>query len=151
LSQKFEQYLGDARGHFEGNTLVVEYTNVKSFGTVIPSYGSSIYPSGTEKLKVTERYTRTSADDITYRYTVDDPATYTRPYTVEFDLNRDDNYMISPVPCREGIDDIGTTLYGWRLDEDQATQNADETRAARKPVFERIKRKAQEAAKGQSR
>lgn len=151
ISKKFEQFQGDARGHFEGNTLVVEYTNVKSFGPVIPSYGSSIYPSGTETLKVTERYTRSGKDDIDYRYTVDDPSTYTRPYTVQFDLVRDDNYKISPVPCREGIDDIGTTLYGWRLDEDQAMQNADETRAARKPVFARIKKKALDAAKGQSR
>lgn len=46
---------------------------------------------------------------------------------------------------------MGTTLYGWRLDEDQATQDADETRAARKPVYERIKEKAMDAAKGQSR
>ncbi|MBI2828517.1 MAG: hypothetical protein HYX77_04515 [Acidobacteria bacterium] len=151
LNKKFEQYQGDARGHWDGNTLVVDYRNVKSFGPVIPSYGSSIYPSGTETLRVIERYTRLGPDEIDYRYTVDDPSVYTRTYTVQFDLFRDDNYQISPVPCREGIDDMGTTLYGWRLDEDQATQNADETRAARKPVFERIKRKAMEAAaKGQS-
>jgi hypothetical protein len=152
LSSKFSQFLGDARGRFEGNTLVVEYTNVKSFGAVIPSYGSSIYPADDmSKLKVTERYLRTGPDSIDYRYTVDDPSVYTRPYTVQYDLRLDNNFMISPVPCREGIDDLGTTLYGWRLDEDQAMQNADETRAARKPVFARIKARAEAAAKGQAR
>jgi hypothetical protein len=152
LDKKFEQYLADARGHFDGDTLVVEYTNIKSFGPVIPSYGSTIYPSADmSSVKVTERYTQVGAGEIDYQYVVDDPSTYTRTYTVQLDLFQHDDYLISPVPCREGIDDMGTTLYGWRLDEDQATQNADETRAARKPVYERIKEKAMDAAKGQSR
>ena len=148
LSDKFEQYLADARGHFEGDTLVVEYTGIKSFGTVIPSYGSTIYPAADmSTVKVTERYTRVEGGDIDYQYTVEDPSTYTRAYTVQFDLFQHDDYQISPVPCREGIDDMGTTLYGWRLDEEQATQNAEETREARKPVFERIKEDAEGYAK----
>lgn len=149
LPSTMQQYLGDARGRWEGNTLVVEFTNVKSFGAVIPSYGSAIYPSDDmSKLKVTERYTLTGPNDIDYRYTVEDPSVYARPYTVQFDLQRDDNFRISPVPCREGIDDLGTTLYGWRLDEDQAFQNADETRAARRPHFELMKKRAEAATKG---
>ena len=147
LSAKFQQYQGDQRGHWEGNTLVVETTNIKFFGPVIPSYGSSIYPSESgDTLRVTQRFTRTGPDTMEHRYTVDDPSVYTKVYTVMGDMRRDDTYRISPVPCREGIDDMGTTLFGWRLDEEQAMENAEETRVARKPGFARMKKRALEAA-----
>ena len=100
--------------------------------------------------RFTERFTRTGLDTIEYKYTVDDPAVYTRPYTVLHNLTRDDLFKIGPTPCREGIDDMGTTLFGWRLDEETAMENAEETRAARRPVFERVKKRALEAANAQS-
>src|SRR5207244_2672055 len=102
-----------------GNTLVVEYTNIKMFGPVITSYGHRMYPGTAETLKVTERYTRVGPDTIDYRYTVDDPAVFTKSWTVEHNLTRDDAYRVSPVPCREGVDDMGSILFGWRLDEEQ--------------------------------
>ena len=151
LGAKFQQYQGDQRGHWEGNTLVVETTNVQYFGPVIPSYGSAIHPSGNgETLRVVERYTRVGPDTMEYRVTVDDPAVYTKMWTVMHNLTRDDLYRVSPVPCREGIDDMGTTLYGWRLDEEQAMENAEETRVARKSGFERMKKRALEAANAPS-
>jgi hypothetical protein len=148
LSSTFAQYTGDARGHWEGNTLVIEYTNFQGFGDVIPSYGSAIYPSNTMKnLKVTTRLTRTGPTSMDYKYTVDDPTVWTKVWTVQHNLTLDNSYRVSPVPCREGIDDIGTTLYGWRLDEEQAMQNAEETRVARKPGIARMKAQAEAAAK----
>ena len=151
LGATFQQYQGDARGRWDGNTLVVEYTNIKYFGPVIPSYGSAIYPSGRgDTLRVIERYTRVGPDAMEYRYTVDDPSVYTKMWTAAHNLKRDDLYRVAPVPCREGIDDMGTTLYGWRLDEEQAMENAEETRVARKSGFERMKKRALEAANAPS-
>jgi hypothetical protein len=154
LSSKFLQYRGDAIGRFEGNTLVVEYTNLKYYGPYIPSYGSSFYPAGkgkdprhrdtldTSTLKVTERYTRVRPDRMEYKVTIEDPQVYVRPYTTLNNLDLNDGFKLSPPLCKEGTDDMGLTLAGWRLDEETAMRTAAETLAQRKPAFERIKARA---------
>jgi hypothetical protein len=139
----FTQYRGDAIGHFEGNTLVVEYTNIKYFGPIIPSYGSSFYPAGNgDHLTITERYTRTRPGRMEYKVTVDDPSTYVRPYTMLYNLEQNDGFKVSPPLCKEGTDDMGLTLSGWRLDEETAMRTAQETRDARKPALARLKARA---------
>src|SRR5687767_10648092 len=70
----YSGWMGSSRGRWEGDTLVVETTNFN---------GRNSFQRSTPNLKVTERFVRTSADQITYRYTVEDPAVWTRPWTAE--------------------------------------------------------------------
>jgi len=88
----------DSRGHFEGDTLVVETTNYSRKG---PFMGS------TEQVHITERFTRTAADTLEYRVTVDDPRTWTRPWTAMIPLKHTDEKLYE-YACHE--DNIG--LYG---------------------------------------
>ena len=143
LPKTFEQYLGDARGRWEGNTLVVEYTNIKDVGPVIYSYTHGLHPSAKgDTLRIIERYTRVSPDTVEYSYTVDDPLVYTSPWTAQHNLTLDNDYTLAPEICREGITAMGTILFGWRLDEQTAINNAAEARKARKPWLEEAKRRA---------
>jgi hypothetical protein len=145
LGSKFKQWMGDARGHWEGNTLVVETTNIKYPYPIISSYGPA-YPGDGETLRFTERFTRVGPDTIEYRYTVDDPAVYTRPYTVLHELTRDDNYKVSPAICHEGHDDMPSALGSARVDEETALENARDTRRQREPRLKELKEEAVKAA-----
>jgi hypothetical protein len=69
------KWLGDSVGHFDGETLVVETTNFT---------GKTRFRGSTEKLKVTERFTRVDANTLKYRFTVEDPQTWERPWTGEY-------------------------------------------------------------------
>ena len=134
LGPKIRQWQGDARGRWEGNTLVVEITNIndkQDGGPIITSHrlggrpaGFSYYPGSGETLRVIERYTRTSPDTIEYRYTIDDPHTYTRPYTALNELTGDDRYMMLPGQCHEGNYGLGGQLAAARADEKTALQHA---------------------------
>jgi hypothetical protein len=86
------QWMGDSRGHWEGNTLVVETTNF--------SDKSNFRGSG-EQLHLVERFTRVDADTIDYRFTVDDATTWTKPWTVAIPLVRSDG-PIYEYACHEG-------------------------------------------------
>jgi hypothetical protein len=84
--------LGDSRGRWEGNTLVVDTTNCSRMSDFM---GSS------EHLHLVERFTRVSHDTINYDITIDDPTTWTRPWTVEIRLTRTDD-MLYQDACHEG-------------------------------------------------
>jgi len=79
LSPSIRQYLGDARGHWEGNTLVIETTNFTD-QTSIGGNGNGLRHS--DALKLTERVTRVDAQTMEYVVTVDDPKTYVKPFTM---------------------------------------------------------------------
>ena len=79
LPQNVGQWLGDARGHWEGNTLVVETTNF---------HPERNWRGSTDGLKLVERFTLVDPKTIRYEFTVDDPATWTRPWSVESPLPR---------------------------------------------------------------
>ena len=92
LSPAIQMYMGDARGRWEGTTLVVETTNLKS-----PSRGAS------PALRLVERFTRTRRDSIDYRVTFIDPATWTTPWTAALDLKmRPDDAGVYEYACHEG-------------------------------------------------
>lgn len=120
LSSTTRQWRGDSRGRWDGNTLVVETTNIndkqKGHETIIPSFRSAIfraafnYPGSGEMLRIIERYARTGPDTLEYRYTVDDPQTFTRPYTAVYELTRDDGLMIFADQCHEGNDGLAGQL-----------------------------------------
>src|SRR5262245_7682651 len=79
LARHFRQWKGDSRGHWEGNTLVIDTTN---FLRETSMRGS------TANVHLVERFTRVDPDTLLYRFTVDDPTTWTRPWTAEVPMTR---------------------------------------------------------------
>jgi hypothetical protein len=92
LSEKIRMYMGSARGHWDGTTLVVETTNLKA-----TTRGSS------PTLRLVERFTRTGKDTMDYRVTFIDPATWTAPWTAALDMKgRPDDSGVFEYACHEG-------------------------------------------------
>ncbi|RPI60218.1 MAG: hypothetical protein EHM50_07790 [Lysobacterales bacterium] len=92
VSRAIRMYMGDARGHWEGATLVVETTNLKA-----ATRGAS------PDLRLVERFTRASADLIEYQVTFVDPATWVAPWTAALDLKaRPDDAGVFEYACHEG-------------------------------------------------
>jgi hypothetical protein len=114
------QWFGDSIGHWEGDTLVVETTNIHPMQLEQTSILWA-YRGASENLKVTERFTRTGPDTIRYRFTMDDPATFTAPFTGELPFNRIDE-MIFEYACHEGNYAMTNILSGERSREREAAQ-----------------------------
>ena len=104
LPQTVRLWTGDSRGHWEGNTLVVDTTNYNNKGSVT-NHGGTGYLQGirqSEALHVVERFTLASHDTLNYQVTIDDPNVYERPWTVTRTLQRDDKYKMFEYACHEG-------------------------------------------------
>jgi hypothetical protein len=149
-SSKIRQWMGDARGHWEGNTLVVDITNITYGSPVIPNAGFGVYPGSGESLHVIERFTPIDANTLEYRYTVDDPAVYTRSYTVRHLLRRNDSYAAATTICQEDPKDLATSLANARADEQNSLQIGEDVVAARQPRFDQLKREAAAEAERQN-
>jgi hypothetical protein len=106
--------MGESRGRWEGDTLVVETTNFN--GTIGVTGNGRLQPTS-DALKMIERFTRTSADTVQYTATVNDPKTWTGPWTVSFPLKRDDGYGFYEYACHEGNNAMRNILSGARADE----------------------------------
>jgi hypothetical protein len=109
-------WFGDSIGRWEGDTLVVETTNLhptqlQQTSPLWPYRGAS------EQLKVTERFTRTGPDVINYKFTVEDPATFTAPYSGELPFNRIDENL-HEYACAEGNYALPGMLAGARAEEE---------------------------------
>ena len=109
-------WFGDSIGHWEGDTLVVETTNLHptqlaQTSPLLPYRGAS------DQLKVTERFTRTGPDVILYKFTVEDPATFTAPYSGELPFNRI-NENLHEYACAEGNYALPGMLAGARAEEE---------------------------------
>ena len=100
LPQSVRRWMGDSRGHWEGDTLVVDTTNFTD---------RTNYRGSTDALHVVERFTRTDADTIRYAFTVEDPKTWTKPWTGELDIRRFPD-RIFEYACHEGNHDLGFLL-----------------------------------------
>jgi len=131
-SPAIQQYLGDAKGHWEGDELVVETTNFTD-RTAIGLNGNGNRTS--TRLKLTERFKRVAKDVVQYQVTVDDPQTYERPWTMSMPLTPLDGGRILPYSCHEGNMALTQSLGGERA-EDRALE-ADRAKGiirARRPV-----------------
>jgi hypothetical protein len=117
---KLQRWLGDSRGRWEGNTLVVETTNVRLAQQLRP--GRAVFGGG-EKFKVTERFTRVDADTIDYQFTVSDPDLVTRPWTVSTPMSKIDS-PIFEYACHEGNHSMENMLRGARQAEREAGEAA---------------------------
>ncbi len=116
LPSNIRLWNGDSRGHWEGNTLVVDITNYNDKGWIATSAATQrvkgIHIS--EKLHVVERFTRTDADTLMYEVTIDDPENYERPWKVSIPLSRDPEYRIYEYACQEGNMAVGNILRAGR-------------------------------------
>jgi hypothetical protein len=107
LPKHLRPWMGDSIGRWEGDTLVVETTN---FHPLQRFRGAS------ENLKVVERFTRVSPDTILYKFTIDDPTTFTRPWSGEVPFNRTDE-LIYEYACHEANYALSNILSGERARE----------------------------------
>ena len=141
---KVRQFLGDQRGRWEGNTLIVETTNVndqQDGGTFIPSRRTPTYPGSGETLRLIERYTRLGPDTLEYRYTIDDPQTYTRPWTAVYELTsqRRPDMVELPLWCHENNRGLSHFLAGARAEQELSIRYAEEAARDRLQRLEQLK------------
>jgi len=106
-------YFGDSWGHWEGNTLVIETTNIRPDQNLVGS-GASFNPS--DRAKITERLTRVGPYNINYEFTVDDPGTFTRPFSGEVPFTRLPG-LVYEYACHEGNYAMTNVLSGARAEE----------------------------------
>ena len=107
LSSSIQRWLGDSRGHWEGDALVIETTN---FTDRTSFHGSD------QNLRVIERITRPDRDTLMYEFTIDDPTAFTAPWTARFPMVRSDEQMYE-YACHEGNFGLLDTLKGARFDD----------------------------------
>jgi hypothetical protein len=119
LQSDIKLWMGDSRGRFEGTTLVVETTNLTDRTGIGLNGGGGRH---SDALEVTERFTRIDDDTISYSMTIDDPQTWTQPWTVQFPLERDDEYGMYEYACHEGNYAMFNILSGARADERAASR-----------------------------
>ena len=112
LASAIRQYLGDARGRWDGNTLVVETTN---FTDRTHMGYNNRYNS--DRYTLVERFTPTSAKTMQWQVTIDDPATFVRPWTYAMALTRDDSQQVFEYACHEGNRGLEHILSAARAEE----------------------------------
>ena len=115
VSPKVRQYLGDSRGHWEGNTLVIETTNFTDQTSIGGGNGNGLRHS--LAMKITERITRTDKDELRYEVHVDDPNTYVKPFTISLPLTSPPGYVLLPYECHEGNYMLRNTLSAERTED----------------------------------
>ena len=104
------QWLGDARGHWEGDTLVVETTNFTN---------KTSFQSTSKDMKLVEKFKRTDADTLMYEFTVNDPSTYERPWTAQIPMSKTEGPIVE-YACHEGNYSMTNILSGARAEEKAA-------------------------------
>jgi hypothetical protein len=114
VGQNIRMYMGDSRGRFEGNTLVVETTNFLDQKTAVQGGNGGAGPPTTDALKLVERFTRVSPDTIQYEVTIDDPKTYTKPFKVAYPILQEPGYQLFEYACHEGNHAMFNSLSGAR-------------------------------------
>jgi hypothetical protein len=115
LNKGFNQWLGDSRGHWDGPTLVIETTNFRT------DDGVTFQGTNPATFKITERLTRVDATSINYEFTVEDPSTWTRPWTALIPWNRiDPAEQMYEYGCHEDNFDIVHFLTGARNRQKEA-------------------------------
>jgi hypothetical protein len=105
---------GNSIGRWEGETLVVETTNFTD---------KTAFQGASENMRLTERFTRVAEDRIDYKFTIDDPATWTRPWSAELPMQK----TIGPIfehACHEGNRGLENTLAGARLEDKKKAEAA---------------------------
>jgi hypothetical protein len=111
LANDIRQWFGDSRGHWEGDTLVIDVTNFSP---------KTDFQGARENLHLVERWTRTGTTSLEYAVTVEDPTVWTRPWTVKQDFTRQsdqENKVYYEPRCIEGNFGLPGLLHGRRIEE----------------------------------
>jgi hypothetical protein len=131
LDENIRLYMGDSRGRWEGNTLVVETANF----TDKTAIGGTRH---SEELKLTERFTRVDPEMIDYEIRIDDPLTWEKPWTMRMTITTQPGYEIYEYSCHEGNIALRHTLMGERAYEKAAAEAAAKGLPSPERVFERV-------------
>jgi hypothetical protein len=120
--------MGESRGRWEGDTLVVETTNLQP-GPSMTNIGTTGSPPWndtpvSENSKIVERFTMTGPDSIEYEMTFEDPLLYTAPWTAKLDWVRDDAYGMFEYACHEGQYMIRDYINAYRAGETAGASGA---------------------------
>jgi hypothetical protein len=116
LGATIRSYLGDSRGHWEGNTLVVDTTNFIDDTTSIGRNGGNA-PATSDALHLIERFTRVAPDTIAYELTIDDPKIFTAPWKIAFPITQEPGYALFEYTCHETNYSMTNILSGARAQE----------------------------------
>jgi hypothetical protein len=112
LPSNVRQWMGDSRGHWEGDTLVVDTTNFT---------GKTAFRGSSESLHVVERFRRVDADTVLYQFTVDDPSTWAHSWSAEIPMTKIQGPLFE-YACHEGNYGMANNLSGARADEKKAQE-----------------------------
>ena len=124
LEPEIVQWLGESRGHFEGDTLVIETRNFNG-ETPMLIVGPNSKPLPTSReMRIVERLTRVADDTIEYEISVEDPATLTQPWKAAFPLPRDDDYRMFEYACHEDNSAIRNFIETSRFERRQRASAA---------------------------
>jgi len=113
IGKKIRSYLGDSRGHWEGNTLVIETTNLN---------GRTNYSSA--NMTLVERLTRVEPDVLRYEAVIDDPSTYTARLKISIPFTSPPGYQVLPYECHEGNHAVLQGLGGERAEDKALAEDA---------------------------
>ena len=119
LPEHIRPWMGDSWGHWEGDTLVIETTNLPLAQLNKHSY---IYPGGSEQMSVVERLTRVDENTINYEFTVNDPGAYTGEWGGQVPMKALDG-LIYEYACHEGNYALANILSGARYEERLEAEN----------------------------
>lgn len=121
LSESLRQWMGDSRGHWESDTLVVEVDNFTDQTIIHPTRGTASQVQHSEDLRLVERFTRVDPSTIEYQVTIQDPRTFTRDWTVAIPMTTDGAPTeIFEYACQEGQQAVRNILSGARAQERKA-------------------------------
>ena len=126
VGKALQTYIGDSRGHWEGDTLVVETTNLNNkTGT-----GGGFF---SDAAVLTERFRRIAKDELSYDLTVNDPKTWTKPFTIHMPYKEDPSYVVYEYACHEGNYMMIDALTGAReLEKEGVKVKVDNNNFVRK-------------------
>jgi hypothetical protein len=117
VGRDIRTYMGDARGHWEGNTLVVETTNLNGrVASDIVGYGSPDRGASTS-IRVIERFTPVADNKVEWSVTLDDARTWARPWTFAMNLTKDETQLPFEYACHEGNYGLTNILSAARAEE----------------------------------
>jgi hypothetical protein len=136
VGPKIVSYMGDSRGHWEGNTLVIETTNFNG-KTAATNPGTTGSPQQnnvptSQQMKIVERFTRIDRGTLQYEATVTDPVVFTAPFKVSFSLRYEPDYQLFEYTCHEGNYALTNLITGSQADLkkwlDEQTKSAGSSR-----------------------
>jgi hypothetical protein len=136
LDKSIKEWMGESRGHWEGNTLVVETTNFNGKGDMtnagVP--GSPALTPASQNMKITERFTRTDNDTIEFKMRVEDPEVVTSQWAIEYPMKLDNKYQMYEYACHEGNTAIRGYIETSRFERAHPKPNQSPARPNRAPA-----------------